>query len=877
MHCVNKERRQFLRSSLGLLLTLVLVFSSFSLVLAAEGGVSEGYGEDYYAGGLLDDDGYVSDDDEVVDGYDEYGNNEIVDDCDEYAQDSLAPEMQEVEEFEATTFGAGFMPAWGLAVQEGTRISAGDAHSFVLMPDNSLWGWGRNWNGKLGDGTTDCRLSPVWIMNNVATVSAGDSHTMVITNDGDLWAWGTNCHGQLGNGTATEWWTPHPNPIKIMDNVATVSAGTFHTMAITTDGNLWGWGRNWYGQLGDGTQEDRHSPVWIMDNVVAVSAGSRHTLAITADGSLWGWGNNWHGQLGNTLSAVSFNPVWIKDNVATISAGYGYTMAITTDGSLWAWGRNCVGQLGDGTQEERHNPVWIMDNVITMSARHGAVFGGHTMAIRADGSLWSWGHNTFGQLGNGTISAFGISNPNPIKVMDNVAEVSIGSEHTLAITTDGCIWTWGGNGFGQLGDGTGIDQHSPVLIKCHTDESPGSNGVTHRVMFHIVEGHHCCTQKERTVINSPTWAFDYWLSNYWHYQQQVWNKGLDWTVSRDGYIAFDIRHGSSIGQDYVGILKDLLSRFNTSIVGWRDVTPGARDWFFGETAWPPHDLDVNNISPSWNLAMVTAHEPLYFATKWHSPIQLDFDLNGGYSRQFSESGVWIFNGVARIFVPWRHNVALGNQLGSLTDPHRDDYAFVGWYWQECRGTCPGSILSSEDVLQIYLYCGLFFSLWPCPLCGYVDSSDKELTFTAIWEPTTQGNTPDPNKNLTHHYATMTASSSFHPVNTAPHFTNDNITTANPWRPANPGSGYLTARFDEAKNFNQIRIYQNGNRIQNYQLKYSNDGVTWNVLHSGATTPAAISTYPFGNTITAQYVRLVIGQSLNANPAAVLQFDIRYMP
>jgi len=235
MHCVNKERRQFLRSSLGLLLTLVLVFSSFSLVFADEGGVSEGYGEDYYAGGILDDDGYISDDDEVADDYDEYGNNEIVDDYDEYVQDSLVPEIHEVEEFEATTFGAGFMPAWGLPIQEN-RISAGGGNSFVIMPDNSLWGWGENSFGQLGDGTFEERHTPVWIMDNVVAVSAGTDHTMAITTDGSLWGWGSNQFSQLG---LSFWIDGSSSPIKIKGNVAAVSAGADHTMAITTDGTLW--------------------------------------------------------------------------------------------------------------------------------------------------------------------------------------------------------------------------------------------------------------------------------------------------------------------------------------------------------------------------------------------------------------------------------------------------------------------------------------------------------------------------------------------------------------------------------------------------------------------------------------------------------------
>jgi len=571
------------RGVLAFMISLVMVFGSFSLAFADENGVSESYGDGYYDGLLQDEDGYIGDE-KVVSGYDEYGNAED-------ARDYFSQVMQEIDEIETVGFESGIVPAWSLPIQESSRISAGAFHSLVIMPDNSLWGWGSPMslgvNGPAGGGVW---LRPVWIMDNVAAVSAGPFHTLVITIFGELLAWGNNSHGQLGDGTTEIRFTP----VVIMTDVKAISAGGSHSMAIKTDGSLWAWGHG--GHLGDGTTVDRHSPVWIMDDVAAVSAGWRHSAAITADGVLW--------DLGVDREQRHFN-------MASVSASSDYTMAIS-GGSLFGWGNNCVGQLGTGTTYFSHSMVWIMDDVMTVSARNAMGLGdpGHTMAIRDDGSLWGWGNNASGQLGNGTTSNGNIPNPYPVWIMDNVAEVSVGTNHTLAITTDGYLWAWGRNWSGQLGDNTDIDRDSPVLIK------------------------------------------------------------------------------------------------------------------------------------------------------------------------------------------------------SLT-------------------------------------------------------------------PT--GNTPDPNINLTHYYATMTASSSFNPINTPPHHTNDNNPTVNVWRPAAPGNGYLTARFNEAKNFNQIRIYQNGNRIQDYQLKYSNDGTTWNVLESGPATPAAIATYSFGNTITAQYVRLVIGQSLNANPAAVLQFDIRYMP
>jgi len=351
------------------------------------------------------------------------------------------------------------------AVGEATTISTSINHTMAIKTDGSLWAWG--WRGKVGDGTTEeDRLSPVKIMDDVASVSAGSGHTMAVKTDGSLWAWGDNRSGNLGDGTRTTYRSLHVilednnrlSPVKIMDGVASVSVGGGpHTMAIKTDGSLWAWGMGGY--LGDGTMEMRLSPVKIMDGVASVSAGTRHTMAIKTDGSLWAWGSNVLGLLGDgTRGERRLSPVKIMDGVASVSAGSEHTMAIKTDGSLWAWGANAGGQLGDGTTEARHSPVKIMDGVASVSA--SAAVGSstqHTMAIKTDGSLWAWGSIGRGQLGDGITSFFSdegtlaIRRTSPVKIMDGVASVSAGNHYTMAIKTDGSLWAWGTN---FLGDGT---------------------------------------------------------------------------------------------------------------------------------------------------------------------------------------------------------------------------------------------------------------------------------------------------------------------------------------------------------------------------------------------------------------------------------------
>jgi len=333
-------------------------------------------------------------------------------------------------------------------------ISAGHASSFAILPDGSLWAWGENHFGQLGDGTTIDRHIPVKIMDDVVSVSAGSYTTFAIRNDGSLWGWGLNWLGEIGDGTVDD----RHKPIKIMENVVDVSIGYGTTMAIKADGSLWGWG---FISL----EEAWHSyvPVKIMEDIIAVCTSGDITMVIKTDGSLWAWGWNDLGYLGDGTTIDRREPVKIMDDVIAVSNSDFRTAAIRADGSLWVWGENVLGRLGDGTTTDHHEPFKIMDEVAYISS--GAY---HTAVIRTDGSLWIWGLN------------WGLSMPRyygypfhhmPTKVMDNVAAVSVGGHtivtmeyHTMALRTDGNLWAWGTNAYGQLGDGTTEARSEPVKI-----------------------------------------------------------------------------------------------------------------------------------------------------------------------------------------------------------------------------------------------------------------------------------------------------------------------------------------------------------------------------------------------------------------------------
>ena len=226
-------------------------------------------------------------------------------------------------------------------------------HSAAITTDGSLYAWGFNQLGQVGDGTLDTRDEPVKIMDNVIDVAPSFSSTLALTEDGTVWAWGNNNFGQLGNGTTES----NLTPIKVMEDATAVSAGFATASALGENGSLWMWGLNVSGNIGDGTSENGLAPTKIMEGVKQVSVGSNQTAAVAEDGSLWMWGNNEAGQLGNGTLENSLTPVRVLEGVEIVASGIRSTSAVTEDGFMLTWGENDRGQLGDGTTENHSTPV----------------------------------------------------------------------------------------------------------------------------------------------------------------------------------------------------------------------------------------------------------------------------------------------------------------------------------------------------------------------------------------------------------------------------------------------------------------------------------------------------------------------------------------
>ncbi len=279
-------------------------------------------------------------------------------------------------------------------------------------------------------------------------VEGGAAHTMVLKENGELWGWGSNEYGQLGDGTTTN--IEQPKLINSNTNYIALSVGTEHTLAIDENGSLEGWGRNKKGKLGVSTGGKNKAPVPInVSNVVQAEAGYHHSMALTGDGKVWVWGQNDFGQLGTTIGGQSSVPTVLTNisDVKFIDSGIKTSFAVKANGTVWSWGKNNAGQLGRSSQANEHIPTQIpnLTNVKMLAAGDN-----HALALKDDGTVWAWGKNTSHQTGHFDRQNY-TSTPYMIPSLSDVVSVASGSNYSLAVKSDGSLWGWGANHKGQLG------------------------------------------------------------------------------------------------------------------------------------------------------------------------------------------------------------------------------------------------------------------------------------------------------------------------------------------------------------------------------------------------------------------------------------------
>ncbi len=382
-------------------------------------------------------------------------------------------------------------------------IAAGAAHSLALRPDGTVWAWGKNEYGQLGNGMDDRLVYtdqpfPVEVadvtscsgqtISNAVALAGGRDFSVAADANGRVWTWGYNSYGILGNGPNTSYDQPVPSPISGVSNVVSVAAGSQHALALRTDGTVWAWGDDSYGQLGVGGLPwgTTNVPIrsLVLTQIVAIAAGQYHSVALDKNGTVWTWGAGDSGRLGNGGTTNITVPASVTgiSNVIAIAAGGLHTIALTANKTVWTWGNNNLGQLGLGVDDQYETTpgqVSELSNVV-------AIAGGYafTLAVTSNGQVYAWGDN-----GNGELGYEGDSAKSPVLVagISNAVLVAANPNglHCLAMTVQQGInyyWDWGLNSWGQIGNGTNeFIQYTPVSVqfctRCQRNIQFGTSGI----------------------------------------------------------------------------------------------------------------------------------------------------------------------------------------------------------------------------------------------------------------------------------------------------------------------------------------------------------------------------------------------------------------
>jgi alpha-tubulin suppressor-like RCC1 family protein len=361
---------------------------------------------------------------------------------------------------------------------------------FVLVPlagyhaagasgSGTVWAWGNNSDGELGNGSStlyEGNPTPgqVSSLTGVIAIAAGSEHSLALTSSGTVWAWGNGGWGQLGQGVYRS--STIPIQVPGLSGITAIAAGQLHSMALGGDGTVWAWGYNIYGQVGNGASgANVLAPVKVrgLTGIVAIAAGndSDTSYALKSDGTVWAWGYDGLGGLGNGTSNESPHPTPVRvsnlTGVTAIAAGTYHALALRSTGTVMAWGSNQYSQLGATTTGRCSS---YSDPCSTVPVRSGtlsavvkiAAGGNSSLALKSDGTVWGWGDNGYGQLANGTTTTFGGVKTPTRASLTSITAIALGGSHSVALKSDGSVWSAGYNDLGQLGNGTFTSSPRPV-------------------------------------------------------------------------------------------------------------------------------------------------------------------------------------------------------------------------------------------------------------------------------------------------------------------------------------------------------------------------------------------------------------------------------
>lgn len=436
----------------------------------------------------------------------------------------------------------------GQAVQ---AIAAGRSHTLALSNEGIVWAWGDNLLGQLGDGTRgEMRAYPLPLdeLKDVISIAAGVQFSVALKNDGTVWAWGDNEFGQLGDGSG---YVNTVRPVQAADltGIISIAAGNKHTVALKNDGSVWTWGNNSLGELGDGTKVNRITPVRLPDlnDVIAISSKFQHTLALKRDGTVWAWGNNSVGQLGDGTTTSKYAPVQVIgiSDVSAISAGDTFSAAIKKDGSVWIWGfdyEKYAKKIKDIEGYSELTPRLLHTDTIPIAIAAGYE---HLLMLNKDGTIQTYGNNLFGERGK-------------LENFKNVTKIAGGKYNSFAIREDQSLWAWGYNEFGQLGDGTSgrKERKSPQYEKLNLSKA---NPIRVKEFVAAPSGQ---TQAQVTASSAPTSASVIAIACGDHYSIALKSDNTVWSWGDNEYyqLGRDVHNNAIVPGDRAyapGQLKDI--------------------------------------------------------------------------------------------------------------------------------------------------------------------------------------------------------------------------------------------------------------------------------------------------------------------------------